>query len=63
MTDTLTQSSLREREGWPRPSPGQAFIGFNLHRNTGRIYALYTHTHTHTHVKLINHCQAEMIKQ
>ena len=28
-----------------------AFIGVNLHRNTGRIY-----------VKLINHCQAEMTK-
>ena len=28
-----------------------AFIGVNLHRNTGRIYA-----------KLINHCQAEMIE-
>ena len=27
-----------------------AFIGFNLHRNTGQI------------IKLNNHCQAEMIK-
>ena len=31
--------------------PQWAFIGFNLHRYTGRIY-----------LKLINHCQAEMIK-
>ena len=28
---------LSEREGWPCPLPGQAFIGFNLHRSTGRI--------------------------
>ena len=41
--------SVKERAA--HPLPGQAFIGFNLHRNTGRIY-----------IKLINHCQAEMIK-
>ena len=27
------------------PVPQWAFIGFNLHRNTGRVYI---HTHTHT---------------
>ena len=32
--DTAT---LSVKEGQPRPLPGQAFIGFNLHRNTGRI--------------------------
>ena len=32
------------------PVPQWAFIGFNLYRNTGRI-------------KLIDHCQAVMIKQ
>ena len=33
------------------PFPQWAFIGFNLHRNTGSIYIyiyIYTHTHTHT---------------
>ena len=30
--------SLSEGEGWPHPFPGQAFIGFNLHRNTGHIH-------------------------
>ena len=30
--------SVSEREGWPHPLPGQAFIGFNLHRNTGHIH-------------------------
>ena len=28
---------LSEREGRPSPLPGQAFIGFNLHGNTGHI--------------------------
>ena len=39
------------KEKGQKPVPQWAFTGFNLHRNTGRI------------VKLINHCQAEMIKQ
>ena len=30
--------SLSEREARPCPLPGQAFIGFNLHRNTGYIH-------------------------
>ena len=29
---------LSEREGRPHPLPGQAIIGFNLHRNTGCIH-------------------------
>ena len=33
----MTRHSLSEREGRPCPLPGQAFIGFNLHRNTGHI--------------------------
>ena len=27
-----------KKEVWPCPLPGQAFIGFNLHRNTGHIH-------------------------
>ena len=30
--------SLSEGEGWPHPLPRQAFIGFNLPRNTGCIH-------------------------
>ena len=41
---------LSKKKG-QEPFPQWAFIGFNLHRNTGRIY-----------VKLISHCQAVMIK-
>ena len=29
---------LSERKGRPHPLPGQIFIGFNLHRNTGHIH-------------------------
>ena len=39
------------KEKGQEPVPQWAFIGFNLHRNTGHIY-----------VKVINHCQAVMIK-
>ena len=34
--DDMATLSVKERAG-PCPLPGQAFIGFNLHRNTGCI--------------------------
>ena len=33
----MTCSSLSEGEGWSHLRPRQAFIGFNLHRNTGLL--------------------------
>ena len=34
--DDMATLSVKERAG-PCPLPGQAFIGFNLHRNTGLL--------------------------